>query len=75
MPCVLVPARLIAAAREAEEWVFAVTEVPQSVYEVETNLQRAQELERQLTNNLHAYRISHTSSRTTAQMTFIPMTN
>jgi predicted alternative tryptophan synthase beta-subunit len=72
---VLVPTRLIAAAREAEEWVFAVTEVPQSVYEVETNLQRAQELERQLTNNLHAYRMSHTSSRTTAQMTFTPLTN
>ncbi len=45
-----------------------MSEVPQSVYEVETNLQRAQELERQLTNNLHAYRISHTSPSTTAHM-------
>ena len=68
MSCVLVPARLIAAAREAEEWVFAMNEVPQSVYEVESNLQRAQELERQLANNLHAYRISHTSSSTTAHI-------
>ena len=55
----VVPARLIAAAREAEEWVFVMTQVPESVYEVETNLQRVQELERQLTNNLHAHR-THT---------------
>lgn len=59
--------QLIAAAREAEEWVFAVTEVPQSVYEVETNLQRAQELERQLTNNLHAYQEMPTWKRLAAR--------
>jgi hypothetical protein len=57
----VVPARLIAAAREAELWLFAMTEVPQGGHELEISLQRVQEFERQLKSDLHAYRISVTT--------------